>query len=85
MTLITDWSTVLIAVISIHEKKAENKTAMRESIKNKVKGSGSLLPARSIKSKKRDNLVDPFAQNKEIQIEANTIIDFSESNPFGTP
>lgn len=32
-----------------------------------------------------DNLIDPFAQNKEIQIEANTIIDFSESNPFGTP
>jgi len=32
-----------------------------------------------------DNLVDPFAQNKEIQEESNTIIDFSEKNPFGTP
>lgn len=32
-----------------------------------------------------DNLVDPFAQNKEIQTEANIIIDFSEKNPFGTP
>lgn len=32
-----------------------------------------------------DNLIDPFAQNKEIQIEADTIIDFSEKNPFGTP
>ena len=32
-----------------------------------------------------DNLVDPFAQNKEIQLEADTIIDFSEKNPFGTP
>jgi len=32
-----------------------------------------------------DNLLDPFAQNKEIQIEANSIIDFSEKNPFGTP
>jgi hypothetical protein len=38
-----------------------------------------------IKRTEIDNLVDPFAQNKEIQIEANTIIDFSESNPFGTP
>ena len=32
-----------------------------------------------------DNLIDPFAQNKEIQTEADTIIDFSEKNPFGTP
>jgi len=38
-----------------------------------------------IKKTEIDNLIDPFAQNKEIQIEANTIIDFSESNPFGTP
>ncbi len=38
-----------------------------------------------IKKTEIDNLVDPFAQNKQIQIEANTIIDFSESNPFGTP
>ncbi len=32
-----------------------------------------------------DNLIDPFAQNKEIQEEANVIVDFSEKNPFGTP
>lgn len=32
-----------------------------------------------------DNLIDPFAQNKEIQTEADTIIDFNEKNPFGTP
>jgi hypothetical protein len=32
-----------------------------------------------------NNIVDPFAQNLEIQIEADQIIDFSESNPFGTP
>lgn len=32
-----------------------------------------------------DNLVDPFAQNKEIQTEADIIIDFSEKNPFGIP
>lgn len=38
-----------------------------------------------IKKTEIDNLIDPFAQNKEIQIEADTIIDFSESNPFGTP
>lgn len=32
-----------------------------------------------------DNIVDPFAQNKEIQTEADYILDFSEKNPFGTP
>lgn len=31
------------------------------------------------------NSKDPFAQNYEIQIEANKIIDFSQSNPFGNP
>lgn len=30
-----------------------------------------------------DNLQDPYAQNDEIQAEADQIIDFSESNPFG--
>jgi hypothetical protein len=28
---------------------------------------------------------DPFAQNSNIQTEGSSIIDFSESNPFGTP
>jgi hypothetical protein len=31
-----------------------------------------------------DNLQDPFAQNYTIQQEASEIIDFSETNPFGT-
>lgn len=31
------------------------------------------------------NSNDPFAQNAEIQTEANLILDFSESNPFGNP
>lgn len=31
------------------------------------------------------NSKDPFAQNYEFQTEANKVIDFSESNPFGTP
>lgn len=30
-------------------------------------------------------IMDPFAKNNEIQTLANTIIDFTESNPFGTP
>ena len=29
--------------------------------------------------------IDRFAQNDDIQIEANKLIDFSQSNPFGTP
>ncbi len=32
-----------------------------------------------------NNTNDPYAQNQDIQIEANSIIDFSEKNPFGTP
>jgi hypothetical protein len=28
---------------------------------------------------------DPFSQNKEIQVESDLIIDFSETNPFGNP
>ena len=38
-----------------------------------------------IKSLNTDNINDGFAQNQVIQDEANQIIDFSESNPFGTP
>jgi len=38
-----------------------------------------------IKSLNTDNINDGFAQNQVIQNEANQIIDFSESNPFGTP
>jgi len=33
----------------------------------------------------KDNKEDVFADNKNIQQEANLIIDFSEQNPFGTP
>jgi hypothetical protein len=32
-----------------------------------------------------DNLVDPFADNDNIELEADLILDFSETNPFGTP
>jgi hypothetical protein len=38
-----------------------------------------------IRSLNKNNIKDPFAQNKEIQEESEKIIDFSESNPFGTP
>jgi hypothetical protein len=32
-----------------------------------------------------DNIVDPYADNDNIEELADTIIDFSENNPFGTP
>jgi hypothetical protein len=32
-----------------------------------------------------DNKVDPYAQNEEIEEEADLIIDFSDRNPFGNP
>lgn len=44
--------------------------------------SGAIYRVRGINT---DNLTDKFAQNSEIQEEANKIIDFSESNPFGIP
>ena len=31
------------------------------------------------------NVVDPYAQNKQIETEADQILDFTETNPFGTP
>ncbi len=31
------------------------------------------------------NMPDPFADNSDFQIEANSILDFSETNPFGRP
>jgi subtilase family serine protease len=32
-----------------------------------------------------DDINDPYAQNEEIELEADQIIDFSEINPFGMP
>jgi hypothetical protein len=32
-----------------------------------------------------DDLVTPYADNDTIESEADTIIDFSQSNPFGMP
>jgi hypothetical protein len=32
-----------------------------------------------------DNKIDPYAQNDTIEEEADTVIDFTESNPFGNP
>jgi hypothetical protein len=33
----------------------------------------------------RDNIVDPYADNDNIELESDSILDFSETNPFGTP
>jgi hypothetical protein len=44
--------------------------------------SGSQYKIRNLET---DNLLDPFAQNKEIQEQSNKIVDFSEKNPFGNP
>ena len=43
--------------------------------------SGASYKLRTLKS---DNLVDPYAQNDIIEEEADKVIDFSVSNPFGT-
>ena len=32
-----------------------------------------------------NNIDDPYAQNDQIQLEAQSILDFTEENPFGTP
>ncbi len=36
-----------------------------------------------ISSYENDNLYDKYAQNKQLEIEADSFIDFSQSNPFG--
>jgi hypothetical protein len=38
----------------------------------------------SVKSYSEDDTYDPYAQNDEFEAEAATILDFSETNPFGT-
>ena len=38
-----------------------------------------------IKSYNIDDIVDPYADNDTIETEADAILDFSETNPFGTP
>ena len=32
-----------------------------------------------------DDVIDPYTDNDNIEIEADGILDFSESNPFGNP
>lgn len=44
--------------------------------------SGASYKLRTLKS---DNIVDPYADNDNIEDAADNIIDFSEKNPFGTP
>jgi len=38
-----------------------------------------------VKSLQSDNIINKYPQNNEIELEADNIIDFSESNPFGNP
>jgi hypothetical protein len=47
---------------------------------------GSLSNAnRQLRFVEEFNTTDPYAQNDEIEIESDQIIDFSERNPFGSP
>jgi len=41
--------------------------------------------SRSIRTLTRDDIIDPYADNDTIELEADSILDFSEKNPFGTP
>ncbi len=41
--------------------------------------------AYKIRKQFKSDLTDPYASNEEIEDEADKIIDFSETNPFGTP
>lgn len=38
-----------------------------------------------VRIQNKNNIVDPYESNTEIEEEADSIIDFSEVNPFGTP
>jgi len=41
--------------------------------------------SRAILTLNTDNIVDPYADNDNIETEADAILDFTEKNPFGTP
>jgi hypothetical protein len=41
--------------------------------------------SRQLRVVNTDDINDPYAQNEEIELEADQIIDFSETNPFGMP
>jgi len=41
--------------------------------------------SRQLRVVNTDDINDPYAQNEEIELEADQIIDFSEINPFGMP
>ena len=41
--------------------------------------------SRAVLSINIDDIIDPYADNDNIETEADAIIDFSEKNPFGTP
>ena len=40
---------------------------------------------RAIRTVNTDDIIDPYADNDTIELEADSILDFSESNPFGNP
>ena len=44
--------------------------------------SGAIYKVRVVNT---DNLVDPYAQNDTFETEGDSILDFTEGNPFGTP
>ena len=44
--------------------------------------SGAIYKVRVVNT---DNLVDPYAQNDIFESEADSILDFTERNPFGNP
>ena len=41
--------------------------------------------SRAVLTINTDDIIDAFTDNDNIEIEADGIIDFSESNPFGSP
>jgi len=41
--------------------------------------------SRSILAVNTDDIIDPYADNDNIETEADAILDFTEKNPFGTP
>ncbi len=40
---------------------------------------------RAVRTVNTDDIIDPYADNDTIELEADSILDFSESNPFGNP
>ena len=73
---------VVVVVVDVEKNSPAEKAGFVNG--DVITGSGSSATYK-LRTYSTDNLVDQYAQNDVIESEADQILDFSESNPFGNP